>query len=213
MIHILSALSIVLWSTVLAASDQKEERKEPASVRQQTLADVLPQDVLKLIFRQVGPYTLAYAGKVCKSWRAASKDDALWRAYLEDVNFDLSEISEEVTKNQKSWLVQHLPKFFKPDQGYKPYLLSLISLTALELFFQEYCASYQQIDKSLSGHLRPPQWDLKGDKRKAFEHCIAALDKAGFIVAQVMTDLGSHKRKIANGASKFQYDQLYALFN
>lgn len=59
--------------------DEEEEAAAPATVAH------LPIDVLALVLRHLGPLSLARCSLVCREWRAAASDDALWRPHCEAV--------------------------------------------------------------------------------------------------------------------------------
>lgn len=117
----------------------------------------LPKDILKLIFRQVDPYTLANVSRVCKSWHKTAKDETLWKGYLIDARFDLNAVDQKIQKQSTSFPDKILGIFFKSNQSHKSFVTSLISPDALTLFFLEYLKAHQPTDQALSTKVFPPQ--------------------------------------------------------
>ncbi len=68
----------------------------------------LPDNLLLHIFCFLSPKEVLLAGEVCRNWHRLSKDELLWKSFLQDTLFNAARSKNiEVPNSSSSWLAEY----------------------------------------------------------------------------------------------------------
>lgn len=157
----------ILWvqpgKSSFDSSDARPQKNQAVSI-----VESLPREILGLIFKQLGPYTLAYASQVCKQWHDMARDDTLCYASLTRAGLPLQHIHPKTQEMPTSWFGRLIKKRTTIEAPFKKQMCSLASAHALKIF-TKYCLKMRP-NKTLEAI-----WTLKGERQALFEAALQSL--------------------------------------